>query len=182
MHRTATTLVAFLALLLLVAAPAAAQDPYPPVDDDPEATVSQTVVVAGQPVTVSGNKWLPGSQVTIEFLSTPVLLATAQVDATGRFSTQVTIPRDATPGPHTIRVTGLDFDRNQRTVNLPIIVQAAAAAPPVSTPAAPPAVTPRAALARTGGHLTTGGAFAVLFLVVGGGALFASRRLSRAHA
>jgi hypothetical protein len=172
-----STLIALLALALMIAVPAVAQD-YPIDDDEPEATVSQTVVVPGQPVVVSGEDWLPNSTVTIEFLSTPVLLGTASVDANGRFSRQVTIPSNATPGPHTIRVSGFDTDNLPRVVNIPITVAAAAAAP--AAPAAP--VTPGTALARTGGYLTTAGSMAVLLLVIGGGALFASRRLGKVAA
>jgi hypothetical protein len=179
--RRAGTLIATSLLLVLIAAPAYSQTgPYPPADDQPQAGVSQNVVFPGQTIEVSGRQWLPGSDVTIEFLSTPVLLGSARVDASGRFATQVRIPLDATAGPHTIRVSGLDTDRVPRVVSIPITVRAVAAAPPAASPASPPAVTPRTgALARTGGYLTTGGSLAVLLLVVGCGALFASRRLSR---
>jgi energy-converting hydrogenase Eha subunit A len=173
-----STLIALLALALMIAVPAVAQD-YP-IDDDeePSATASQTVIAAGGTVTVEGDGWLPGSEVTISIFGNGVseVLGTAQVNAAGEFVTQVTIPSNLAPGAYSIRITGLDTDAQPRTVDIPITVTGAAA----GAPAAP--VTPGTALARTGGYLTTAGSMAVLLLVIGGGALFASRRLGKVAA
>jgi LPXTG-motif cell wall-anchored protein len=53
---------------------------------------------------VSGTGLEPNFEATIEFNSVTVVVGTVTTDATGSFETQVTIPEDATPGPHTITV------------------------------------------------------------------------------
>lgn len=57
---------------------------------------------AGSSTTVSGQNFTPDSTVTLTFHSAPSSLGTAHTDASGRFSTKVTIPSDARKGHHTI--------------------------------------------------------------------------------
>lgn len=159
MRRSPVLLVA-LGLLVFAAAPAFAQ--YPP-DEDAELVVSDTTVVPGQPMTVAGADWQPGSEVTITFESEPVVLGTASVGDDGTFSTTVTIPEDATAGEHTIRVTGIGEDGEPQTQSIAITVVAAAAAV-------------AGGLAATGGTVTVGLALAVGLFALGGAGLYATRK------
>jgi hypothetical protein len=181
MNRGPLVLVAALVGLLLFGAPAMAT-PYPPIAAEPTVAVSATVVTAGGTIVVTGGGWQPGSQVTISLIGAggaSVALGTVTVAADGTFSARVTIPARLAPGRYTLRVAGVGADGQPRTEDVTITVAATAAAPAPGLPA-PEAPTPAPGrLATTGGQLTTGGALAALFLVVGGGALFASRRLRK---
>jgi hypothetical protein len=84
------------------AAPAAAQT-YPPTTGT--LTVSSSVVVPGQPVTVSGSGAGSGATVTITFASTPVVVATTTASAAGDFTATFEVPHEATAGLHTITAT-----------------------------------------------------------------------------
>lgn len=92
-------------LTAAVAGPAAAQQ-YPP--SEGALAISTSEAAPGEPVTLSGDGFAPGSDITITFESTPVVVGTTRADATGRFTTQVRIPLDATPGMHTLRAIGVD--------------------------------------------------------------------------
>lgn len=166
MVRTRIVLVVALSALLLMAVPAFAQ--YPPEDAEAEVTVSTTTVAPGGTITVVGEDFLPGSQVNITLVETTEVLGTVTVRADGTFSTNVTLPADLAPGTYTLRVSGVDADGEPRVIDTTITVVAAAAAP-----------APGTGLAATGGQFTVGSALAALLLVIGGGALFASRRLRR---
>ncbi|MEQ1788505.1 MAG: LPXTG cell wall anchor domain-containing protein [Acidimicrobiales bacterium] len=63
-------------------------------------TVDPSTFEAGDIVTVTGSGLEPNFDTTIEFSG--VQVGTALTDATGAFEAQVTIPSDATDGPHTI--------------------------------------------------------------------------------
>jgi hypothetical protein len=183
MRRTRKVLAVSVAAIMLSALPMAAQD-YPPDDVLPSATTSQTTVRPGELINVDGEDWLPGSEVTIEFLSTPVLLGTANVDANGRFSTQVRIPADAVPGPHSLRMSGLGRDGLPRTISIPMTVLGIAAVPPAAAPAAPgrvsaPATAGPGVLATTGGMLALTAVTGLLLLAVGIGTVRVSRRAGK---
>jgi hypothetical protein len=179
MLRARVIMMAAMAAVLLMALPALAQ--YPPESEGATVTVGQTTVQAGGTIPVTGDGFLPGSSVAIS-LHCPgrdaVPLGTATVNADGEFSTEVTIPADTPPGECILRVAGVDADGETVVLDTLITVTAAATAGP-GAPAAPAA---SGGLARTGGLLTPGAALAALFLVVGGGAVFASRRLNRTPA
>ena len=96
-----------IALLLALPAAAGAQQ-YPP--NATNLTVSDSTVVPGQKITVTGTGFAPGATVVITFESTPVTLATVAADSGGTFSAVVTIPTNATPGIHTIKATGAGAD------------------------------------------------------------------------
>lgn len=55
-------------------------------------------------VTVFGAGWTPGTEARITMYSTPVLLGTVSVDASGSFEAVVRVPK-LEPGTHTIEVT-----------------------------------------------------------------------------
>ena len=134
------------AALLLLAWPVTALAQYPPTSS--ELTTSTSEASPGDPVTVSGDGFQPGTEVAITFESTPVLLATVRADAAGRFSTVVRIPMDATPGEHTLKATGLGADGRVRVLSARIFIRGTGPTVAVA-PAATPA-TPRGPLSITG--------------------------------
>jgi 5'-nucleotidase len=100
--RKALTAFALAAALAVVVGPAVAhaQD-YPPVSED--LTVSDSTVVPGQSITISGSGAEPNSTVSIYLFSAPILLGTTTADGDGTFSATVTIPAGVSPGTHTLR-------------------------------------------------------------------------------
>jgi len=124
-------------LLVLSSGPASAQG-YPPSSDT--LAVSTSTAVPGQPITISGSGYEPGTTVTITFESTPRVIGVVQADASGRFTAEVVVPPDATPGMHTIRATGMGDDGTTRVVSASILVRPPAAAgaegPPPGRPSA----------------------------------------------
>ena len=142
-----------------------------------ELTVSDTTVNRGQAVTVTGSGYADRARVTLIFESTPVQLGTATTDGAGRFSTQVTIPSDATPGAHTIRATGLGADGSTVTRSARVTVLG-------GTASGGPAARSGGGLARTGSDnsisLTQAGA--VLILAGAGLVAVVRRRRASAHA
>jgi hypothetical protein len=76
---------------------AAGADPYPPGGCFP-LTITTTVPVAGQTVTIGGRDFLPGDTVRLKLVPPGTVLGTVIVGADGNFSVDVTIPADAAPG------------------------------------------------------------------------------------
>jgi LPXTG-motif cell wall-anchored protein len=62
----------------------------------------------GTPVTARGCGFRPGSQVTLDFLSQPVRVATATAGADGGFDATFNVPSSASVGEHTVEATGVD--------------------------------------------------------------------------
>ena len=88
-----------LALCLgVLAFPALAQT-YPP--GETSCGVSDTAVVPGQTVTVTGSGYPPNSEVTIT-LTGGIVLGTVTTDDTGSFTVDVVIPADVEPGQYSI--------------------------------------------------------------------------------
>ena len=141
---------------VLVAGPASAQE-YPP--GGATCGVSSTVVPPGGSLTVGCDNLLPGSPFTIEFLS-PEVLATGTVDADGSFSETVSIPSDARPGDHLIRVRGTDADGDPVSIEIPITVPGPGAE----------------GVAFTGANITVGMLILAGLIVAGSAALVAGRR------
>lgn len=125
-----------LALLLLAVPGAAFAQAYPPAAS--ELSISASVAAPGALVTVSGDGFMPGAAITITFESTPVLIGVAVADASGRFTADVHVPADATPGVHTIRAAGLGADGQMRVLSSLITVAGVAGegTPAFSPPAA----------------------------------------------
>jgi LPXTG-motif cell wall-anchored protein len=88
--------------LLLTASPAGAQQ-YPP--GAFFLSLSDTTVVPGQTITVTGAVTPGATSVTFTFFSVAQDLGSATPDADGNVSTSLTIPTDATLGDHTITAT-----------------------------------------------------------------------------
>lgn len=103
------------------------------------AAVGDNTVFPGGSLTVLGSGWQPGSFVDLDFLSRPVSLGDAHVDQQGGFSEVVTVPEGATPGPHSIRVSGTAESGMSDTVFIPVRVVATrvAAGPSVEDEAGP---------------------------------------------
>ncbi|HET6873212.1 MAG TPA: hypothetical protein VFH70_00440, partial [Acidimicrobiales bacterium] len=71
-------------------------------------TTSQTKLQRGTSVHVNGAGFEAGTIVTLTFHSSPTNLGTAHTDPGGGFQAEVAVPRNATPGPHTIEATGVE--------------------------------------------------------------------------
>ncbi len=140
--------VFFAAALALLPGAAMAQQ-YPPagpadciqtkkVDGTPS-----TVFAAGEPILVESQAtggrrcFDPGTQVTISFIQSEVVIATTTADATGNYSATGRIPRDARPGTASIQATG-QLERQPISYSQPITILAPAEARPAA-----PGVGPR---------------------------------------
>jgi LPXTG-motif cell wall-anchored protein len=130
---------------------------YPP--SGPTAGSSSAAVSDGGTLTLTGQGWLPGSQVDLTLFSTPVPLGTATVAADGSFTKTVTIPSSTPPGNHTIVMSGRDANGNPATQSISITVKAAGTAS--GSNAAP------ASNARTSGFASTGAQKAASMTFVG---------------
>lgn len=123
MKRVAAALVSTLTIGLLLglfALPAMAQ--YPP--EDPVCGVSDSTLLPGQQVTVSGDGWLPGS--TVDFTLEPegIDVGSAVVQDDGTFEVVLTIPDSIGPGEHSIVCTGVDVEGQTVTRNNDIAILA----------------------------------------------------------
>ena len=140
-------------------------------------------------MTISGEGFLPSTTLTVTFESTPVVIGVVQADGSGRFTADVRVPVDATPGVHTIRATGMGADGRMQGPSALVTVRgevAGATSPPpgVGGAAAGPATARGGAAAspppaRRGAVAFTGAdialiAGAALFLVAGGAVILAA--------
>jgi hypothetical protein len=114
------------------------------------ATLSDTSVAVGDPVTVTGSGFAPGEQVNVVLHSDPVLLTTVTASPTGTVTATVTIPAGTAPGAHQIVLTGVS---SGVTVALDLTVTA------------PDAI---AALASTGVDAIAAAELALAVLLLGG--------------
>lgn len=167
-------------LLALAAIPAAAQDAYPPAAPECTLAAGDAEVVAGETVTVACAGWAPNTEVTATLFSTPVVLGTTVTDAQGRLTQGFTIPADTAPGPHTLRMSGLNPQNVPTNVDLALTVVAPAAAAPPAAPSRP-GVVPAPRLPRTGGEALLALGLAAGLLAAGGGALGVARRRNQAE-
>lgn len=147
------------AAAMLLAAPAGAQQ-YP--IEGATCGLSVTVVPPGGSLTVSCDGLLPGSPWTITFESEPQVLATGTAGPDGSFSEGVTIPGDASPGSHTITITGTEADGTPFSISIPITVTGAGAG-----------------LAVTGGNISVALILLAGLLAAATAALLIGRRRSR---
>jgi hypothetical protein len=122
-------------------------------------TLTPTAALPGTTITVSGGDRVPGSTVTITFDNT--VIGTTIADATGSFTTTVTIPADAASGSHTISASGGAAGCETSAMVLAEVI----------TPAPPPA------LSFTGAHNVYGLAeIAAGLAFLGAVLVFATRR------
>jgi hypothetical protein len=68
--------------------------------------IGDTTVKPGQQVTFQGGGFAKNAPLALEFQSTPTPLGNATADASGNFKATVTIPKDATAGPHRLVARG----------------------------------------------------------------------------
>ena len=145
-----------LAVMLLVAfgaAPAFAQ--YEP----NSMTLDRIQTTPGGQFSLFGGYYAPGSDVRIDFNSTPVTLGTIVASAEGTITGTFSTPAGATLGAHTVTATGTGLDGQPLTLSAAIQVVASAANPTTVTP--------------TTGSLPTTGSSNTGLLVAGGAALLA---------
>jgi len=153
-------------LVVAMAGPALAGDGYA---DEDSATVSDTTVEPGQPVTVSAGTFCAGCPVTFTLFSAPVALGTVDANANGVATLTFTVPENTTPGTHTIEASGTGADGQPLTVTTTITVLGAAGAGNLPT---------------TGNDGTAPMTKVALAAIAGGGLLviLANRRHSAKHA
>lgn len=157
MKRLMSGIAAGVLLGLLVAAPAAAGD-YPP-EVFGEFSVSDSTVVCGdESITVSGEGWLPGEPVEIQFDGSTI--ETVTPNNQGDFEATVSIP-SASEGDH--KLTAVQAGGEQRGE----IAASATVTCVLGT---------QAGLATTGANISVWLAIVAGLFVAGGAALFAGRR------
>lgn len=174
MIKRALTVVIAVGALLAVSTPAQSQEYPPPANG---VFISDSTVFAGQVIIIQAGVFAPGSTVTFNFFSQPVLLGTAAADASGIATLEATIPTNATPGTHTIVASGIAPDGSPLEVSTTITV--------VADGADGAAVGGGAAggdLPRTGSNSVPVARIGAALLAVGGGLLFVTRRRRAAAA
>jgi titin len=144
-----------------------AQPPYPPTA--PGDSESSSTACAGCAVTTTWSGYAPGSTVTIEFFSTPVILGGATADANGTATFDATIPSGASPGEHKFVGTGVDPQGKPLTESLQILITGPS--PVTGTPGA-------SELAKTGTDLLAPAGLGAAALGVGALLFLAIRRRS----
>lgn len=113
----------------------------------PAPTISSPSASApGKTITVSGSNFKADSDVTVELHSTPVTLGTFRTNASGAFTAQVKIPKNATLGSHQIVVNGTNV---------------------AGTSVSQAANFTVGGLANTGGNSRTNSAFALIIIALG---------------
>ncbi|MBW3615995.1 MAG: hypothetical protein KY439_11925 [Actinobacteria bacterium] len=186
-RRIGLTITGALVALLVFAGGASSQVQYPPQGSNLQA--DKTEVGPGGSMTVSGAGFAAASTVTVTFDDAVVLgithvrgkaeptavrsakvvavvLGTTQVREDGTFSIDVTIPRTASPGRHTLAATGTGADGTPRRLTFTVDVRGVSLARGDTLP-------------RTGSGVTAPlVATAVLLIGAGSVAVVATRRRS----
>ncbi len=161
MRRILLVVSAAVAMTLVLLGPAAAQ--YPPLPEEGvDVAVSDATLLPGEPFTVTGDGWLPGSTVTFTLFSEPVVLGSAAVEDDTTFSARLEIPENTAPGTHTLEISGTNDDGQPRVAELTLEVLGTAAN--------------ASHLASTGANPTAGLGLAAALLVAGGITLSVARR------
>lgn len=145
-----------LALSIGFASPAAAYGP-----SGTTLATNTSSIGPGGSLIVHGSGFVPNEEITLTLQSAPVILATTTADATGSFSTTVTIPSTTDPGAHTIVATGATGDSATTSITV--------------TGAVVPIATSRG-LAFTGADIAAVSAVGAVALGLGGFLILSSRR------
>ncbi len=126
--RRVGALVAVVLVVFALATPAWAQ--YPP--QPPTCQVNDTTVAPGQTVQVSGQNWDSSSEVHIRFRqgNDDQVYGPFPTNAQGSFSTNVTIPSDAQPGPARLVVGGPDQTGRRAICRVEVTVDEDGGEPP----------------------------------------------------
>lgn len=176
----------------LTAVPQPEPQPEPEPTVTPKATLNKLVTVAGGEVVVAGSDFKPGENLRLELHSTPVVLTNVTADATGAFSTTVTIPAGTALGDHSVVIVREAATDAPLSLALKVV---AAETPntdpaPTPTPAPAPAPTPELKptlptekpatpeLAKTGAGVETALLLTLSMLAAGGASLALRKRNS----
>lgn len=147
------TIVAAALAVVLMAAPAAAQQ-YPPAVNG--LTVSCPTPQAGNTVDIQGQTFAGGSQVTFTLASQQAVIGTAVADSSGTVSAQgVTIPAATPDGVHTITATGQAPDGSPLSISTDITVTAGGCVTGSGGGGSNPDTEPSGSLPNTGSDSTT---------------------------
>jgi LPXTG-motif cell wall-anchored protein len=174
-------LVAGLTVGLLLGTGSAGAQQYPP--EPFFLAVSDSTVVPGQTITVTGHETPGATSVTFTFFSVAQSLGSTTPDANGDFSASVTIPSDATLGNHTI--TGTDNTGREVSASVTVVAAGEGDDDDEAVAAAPGAAAPGAeagALPRTGDDSLPLLRVGALLLALGGVLVLLTRRRREAAA
>ena len=83
-------------------------------------SLGSTSVAPGGSLTVRGDGFAGGSQVTIELHSAPIVLGSVTTDAAGAFVTTVNVPKAAPSGQHAVWAVGTAADGTPRVLKTPV--------------------------------------------------------------
>ncbi len=95
--------------------------PSPPASA-PSLGLTARTLHKGDQLTVSGSGFQPSAPITIEFHSTPIVLARTHADDRGDFTVTVAVPTDASPGTHHFVATGPGPNGAQTLLVAPVSV------------------------------------------------------------
>lgn len=125
----------------------------------------------GGSLTVTGNNFYPGEEITLELYSDPVAIGQTNADSAGSFSIVVTIPTDVTPGSHSIVANGSSGDSaNTAIVVTGTIVSVTAKIVPAAS---------KSGLPLTGANIAMVSEVGVLAMALGGMLIVSTRRPRR---
>jgi LPXTG-motif cell wall-anchored protein len=166
-RRRVGALAAATALLALTAAPAAAQQEYPPEPSVADCAIETSTPVLGETIALNCVGFQPGTEVRLLLFSEVEVLDTSRVGEDGEASEPVRIPPDLPPGDHMLRVSGINAEGEEENVDIALTVQAPGPAEEAGgdTP-----------VATTGMSSWPAALLGVGLLAAGGGAVFAARR------
>ena len=108
---------------------------YPPGQCNPQsASVNDSSLTPGAPVTYRAQGYMPGAPVVITLFSTPVKLGTATADSFSFVSKALTIPMGTALGSHKLVSTGLGANGRALTLEVPITTSEAIKGAKVKVP------------------------------------------------
>lgn len=148
-------------------------DPKPTDPAQPALSLGAATVTAGGTIDLSGSGFAPGSTVTVELHSTPVVLGAATADASGAITLRAVIPAATPAGTHSVVV----LQGATELARIAVTVTAANAGPGTGSGTTTSTGT---SLASTGIDPLWPATAALALLAVGAGALVFRRRSTRA--
>ncbi|MDQ1437508.1 MAG: hypothetical protein QOK43_1137 [Acidimicrobiaceae bacterium] len=153
-----------------------------------QLTVSDATVDPKQTITATGCGYKPGTTVNLDFLSTPVRVATVTAGANGGFTAQVTIPGDVVAGSnHTLESSGVNPQgaplllSASLTVNNPSGAAGSSASRSAASGTSGTSSGTSGGVARTGSNSTQPLTMAGIGLIVIGAAAVLTVRRRRTH-
>ncbi|MDO5754387.1 LPXTG cell wall anchor domain-containing protein [Arthrobacter sp.] len=90
--------------------------------------------MAGQPLTITGENFKPGTTATFTLHSDPVVLGRATVAADGTVSLTATVPANVPAGQHSVVISGTDVSGEAVEVSIQLTVTAPVSSPAATTP------------------------------------------------